>query len=421
VSGEALMLAVQDEKKRTPSKWMAHLPLRLRLPVVTVLVVIFFVSVSSVPIWNKYISKGTLPDSKPFPYALTVSFLQLVGTDVLLLCVVLVTASFHGWRSYRRSRLSEDASAQELLLKETAGEKGANADEDTAAPQRFYFTHRFWFKLWHTIPIGVLFGFKLGLTNWGLFLAPTVNFHLLIQASSLFFVIFFAFLVLNERPTVWALLCAVGATSGAILVSLEFNEDWALGSRWWVIGVNFASAVFEGLSIVFLRRARNILANTFPEDRDVFLIIQITMIKLVISALTVLPFALLIEGWLYPPKEGPVWDALANASITLLPYMFFGSILTFLFQSDYTALTFIAGAQDVGVLSHIKIVPQVSLSEAVFHNLEPTWEKILGLVLVVLSGVSYAVLKGFRLTHIPPRKPDAPPQHEGLAIDPSLG
>jgi len=120
---------------------------------------------------------------------------------------VLVTASFHGRRSYRRSRLSEDASAQELLLKETAGEKGANADEDTAAPQRFYFTHRFWFKLydppspasklimtmtivvrsycrWHTIPIGVLFGFKLGLTNWGLFLAPTVNFHLLIQASS---------------------------------------------------------------------------------------------------------------------------------------------------------------------------------------------------------------------------------------------
>jgi len=82
-------------------------------------------------------------------------------------------------------------------------------------------------------------------------------------------------------------------------------------------------------------------------------------------------------------KEGPVWDALANASITLLPYMFFGSILTFLyispvpfpltldstlqhlfspyacipnsFQSDYTALTFIAGAQDVGVLSHIKM------------------------------------------------------------------
>jgi drug/metabolite transporter (DMT)-like permease len=69
-----------------------------------------------------------------------------------------------------------------------------------------------------------------------------------------------------------------------------------------VIGVNFASAIFEGLSIVFLRRARNILAKAFPEERDVLLIIQITFMKLVISALAVLPFALAIEGWWNPLK-----------------------------------------------------------------------------------------------------------------------
>lgn len=96
---------------------------------------------------------------------------------------------------------------------------------------------------WHALPIGVLFGFKLGLTNWGLHLAPTVNFHLLIQASSvsenltawhrgerltvsmqLFFVILFAFFILREQPTIWALLCAAGATAGAILVSLQFEK-----------------------------------------------------------------------------------------------------------------------------------------------------------------------------------------------------
>jgi drug/metabolite transporter (DMT)-like permease len=96
----------------------------------------------------------------------------------------------------------------------------------------------------------VLFGFKLGLTNWGLHLAPTVNFHLLVQSCSvrtveplcrclqwisthtcavltsiqLFFVILFAFFILRERPTIWALLCAAGATAGAILVSLEFEH-----------------------------------------------------------------------------------------------------------------------------------------------------------------------------------------------------
>lgn len=366
-------------KKAPPSKWLAHLPLGIRLSVTAVLLVIFFLSVSAVPIWNKEIFAGDLPGATPFPYALTVTFLQLAGTDVLLFLVVLATAGVYAYRAHNRTR-----------------HYGAEPPEPL---KPFYFTHRFLFKLWHTLPIGVLFGFKLGLTNWGLHLAPTVNFHLLVQACSLFFVILFAFFILRERPTIWALLCAAGATAGAILVSLQFEHAWGLGDKWWVIGVNFASAIFEGLSIVFLRRARNILAKAFPEERDVLLIIQITFMKLVISALAVLPFALAIEGWWNPLKDDILWKALPETSLTLIPYIFIGSIFTFLFQCDYTTLTFLAGAQDVGVLSHIKIVPQVAFSEAVFQNFEPTWEKIVGLVLVLVSGVCYGVLKWFHLTH----------------------
>lgn len=48
--------------------------------------------------------------------------------------------------------------------------------------------------------------------------------HVLTHFPQLFFVILFAFFILNEQPTILALICAAGATGGAILVSLEFEK-----------------------------------------------------------------------------------------------------------------------------------------------------------------------------------------------------
>ncbi len=120
------------------------------------------------------------------------------------------------------------------------------------------------------------------------------------------------------------------------------------------------------------------------------------------SLCPVIYFVGVLQGFWHPAKkagedEPAVWDAIADGSAALIPAILIGSLFTVcisffvwhsilvhfltisslsmfswphlqvVFQCLYTMLTFIAGANDAGVVSHVKIVPQIALSEVYRH------------------------------------------------------
>ncbi|CAJ1454541.1 unnamed protein product, partial [Effrenium voratum] len=117
--------------------------------------VIFCLSVSAVPIYNKLVfADRVCADAWKFPYPVATASLQLAVVALVL----------------GRIRLAQRCSRPlELPAPRFVARLFARGLVDR-------------YKLKHCAPVGILFGLKYGVTNWGLQLVPTGT-HLLLQST----------------------------------------------------------------------------------------------------------------------------------------------------------------------------------------------------------------------------------------------
>ena len=110
---------------------------RLKVGIATV---VFCLSVSAVPIYNKLVFAKGVCDGKvclrKYPYPMATAFLQL---SLVSLVLILANVCGHFW-----------------------GRTGAS----------WIFGQHVRYKLRHIGPVGILFGLKYGVTNWGLQMVP---------------------------------------------------------------------------------------------------------------------------------------------------------------------------------------------------------------------------------------------------------
>ena len=114
---------------------------RLKVDIATL---IFCLSVSAVPIYNKLVFAEGVCDGKAclrkYPYPMATAFLQL---SLVSLVLTFANICGHVW----------DRSAASWI-----------------------FGEHMQYKLRHIGPVGILFGLKYGVTNWGLQMIPVGNF-----------------------------------------------------------------------------------------------------------------------------------------------------------------------------------------------------------------------------------------------------
>jgi len=274
----------------------------------------------------------------------------------------------------------------------------------------------------------VLFGLKLGLTNYGLKLVPA-GIHLLLQSSSLFWTMVFSFICIKERPTLLELIALLGTIAGTIMITIDFTDSFDFdtkngkGALIFAIVVNLSTTVLEGACITALRYGTQKLShkskplppmeheednlkhsinhsNELPDTNINIDSFEFTFIKLVISALLNLPFVLIFEYFDVSNQYGgkSFVTSLQQADPVIIALIFTtGGVLTLIFQTNITALTVIAGSITVGVIGDLKLLPQIFASYLAFHvGFKWDWLHIAGMIVCLVSVAAYGLLHFIR-------------------------
>jgi hypothetical protein len=334
-------------------------------------VVIYCLSVAAVPIYNKKIFSGTICPSgrclKSFPYPITTAFLQLGFVSV-----VLAFASIVSHVSSRRSR---------------------------AEGRSWIFGPHFGYKLRHIAPVGVLFGVKYGITNWGLALVPTAK-HLLLQSTDLVWTIIFARFINKERLGVFEGIAAAFSVAGAVFVSLGAGGE--LEAPVLGLTVNLLTPIFLALCITTLRTGA---AEIFRKDNCVQGTVtpaEFTAIKLALSSLVAFVLALCLENegvqWLEGKKDPKSWwIALDHYPLDSTVALFGGALFVLIFQVNITWLAGLTSAVAVGIVGEVKVVPQWIMN-GLFNtsSVDFSPQNIWGAVLSLAGSVVFAASASLR-------------------------
>ncbi|CAK0800883.1 unnamed protein product, partial [Prorocentrum cordatum] len=302
-------------------------------------VVIFCVTVSLIPIYNKKVLSGN-SDVDTFPYPVATSFLQL---------------------SFVSLALGLGDSLAFLLCPRRA----------EWSPSWLFGPH-FWYKLRYSGPAGLCFGLKFSFTNWGLLLVPTAT-HMLLQSTDLLWTVGCAWLVVGER---------VGAQEGcAVLLT-------ALGTM--LISLDEAT-------VAALRRGVKELMR--PDNRvGGMLAVEVTAIKLAVSSLTCLAAACLVEGGglglsrcagLREGRAEPWWEALAVYPARGVSLVLLVAVLILVFQVNITWLARLTSAVTVGMVASVKVVPQWLLNGLMGLQGPTSPAFAVGVALVLLASLLY--------------------------------
>eukprot|EP00455_Lapot_gusevi_P057527 TRINITY_DN9824_c0_g1_i2.p1 TRINITY_DN9824_c0_g1~~TRINITY_DN9824_c0_g1_i2.p1 ORF type:complete len:458 (-),score=90.75 TRINITY_DN9824_c0_g1_i2:176-1549(-) len=352
---------------------------------VAIHVLLFIVFVCAIPVYNKRLMRRRAG----FPFPLTITFFQLAGTVLILLLFQVVRKL---WMSSSSSWIFGPG-----------------------------FTH----KLRHIYPAGILFGLKLGLTNWGLKLVD-FNIHILLQSCSLFWTCLFSSIVVREVPTCMEALACLGTVVGTVFIALHAQHDTHLwqdkdGSFWFPLLINLSTPVLEGCAITFLRYGVTHLSHkaqaSLPpiaqphrhtshgfsrqsNPRALFADLDVeapefTLIKLMLSACAVLPFAVLFEGYnvLHRYHETS-FEALEEARPLLFWMLLGGTLLTLGMQVNVTMLAMSVSAISVGMVGDVKVIPQTLIGVMFFSKeWSLTLFHTLGAFLVCISVSFYTFLR----------------------------
>lgn len=327
-------------------------------------VVVYCLSVSAVPIFNKKVFSGTVCWSggcaKSFPFPIATAFLQLGFVSI-----VLGLANIAGYAFSRRSR---------------------------SAGSSWIFGPHFGYKLRHIAPVGILFGVKYGITNWGLALVPTAK-HLLLQSTDLVWTVIFARIINKERLGFLEGVAAMLSVSGAVCISLEAGGEMeapALG-----LAVNLLTPVFLALCITTLRtgaaelfRSDNRLGGTVSP-------VEFTCIKLALSASVALLLAFMLENDAVFTAEGNKhpqswWVALVNYPMQSLGLLECGGIFVLIFQVNITWLAGLTSAVAVGIVGEVKVLPQWILNAVFSLSVDLSPLNIVGAACSLAGSLMYA-------------------------------
>jgi len=326
--------------------------------------VIYCLAVSAVPIYNKKVFTGNVcwdgGCAKKFPYPITTAFIQL---GCVSLC--LAAANVLGHVCSPRAR--------------TAG-------------RSWLFGPHFGYKVRHIAPVGVLFGMKYAITNWGLALVPTAK-HLLLQSTDLVWTVIFARIINKERLGLLEGLAAALSVVGAVCISLEAGGSLsapALG-----LAVNLLTPIFLALCITTLRSGA---AELFRPDNRLGGSVtpaEFTAIKLALSSSVALVIACVLENSSTLALEGkrhPAswWAALHDYPAPSLGLLLAGGLFVLIFQVNITWLSGLTSATAVGIVGEVKVVPQW-LANALFSlKVDLGALNLAGAALSIAGSVLYA-------------------------------
>lgn len=335
-----------------PLQGLNRLQLLWRLKVATA-TVIFCLSVSAVPIYNKLVFAQGVCDGagclRKYPYPVATAFLQLA-------LVSLVLALFN-----------------------TVGHFCCDRN------QSWIFGPHFRYKLRHVAPVGILFGLKYGVTNWGLQLVP-VGIHLLLQSTDVIWTILLAAFANEEDIGLIEGVAAVLSAVGSSLIGLHAMDT--LEAPLVPLLVNLVPPFLLALCVSTLRMGASELFRLDNRLEGTISPTEFTCIKLALSSLTALGLAMICESG--TDSKASWWSALLAESPTGLLLMLLGCIFVLIFQVNLTWLAGLTSAATVGIIGGVKVIPQWTMN-AVFQlkvDLSPL--NIFGALLVLLATSLYA-------------------------------
>jgi hypothetical protein len=350
---------------------------------VTTSVLIYWIFVSLIPVYNKFFFQKSL-----FPYPVATAGIQL-GVVSLMLALISTLQQFCCWPlnlgTLQRQR-QDDAEYQVL--------------QQQPQVQRSWILgpHLFWKVKW-CFPIGFLFGVKYGVTNLGLHLvsAPT---HLLLQSTDLVWTVLGAWLINGEVINGVELLCLMGCVSGSLILGWQVSADETVSAPLLAILINLISPMLLGLCIATLRLACVELMR--PDNRvgGTVSSVELTSIKLLMSSLVALVLASIWEGgraatpsWKNEGQHVPWWTAFSSLPKSTKWGVMGGAGLIAVFQANCTFLTFLTNAVTVGLCGQVKIIPQwitavIFTTKVSNFTVKPT--AIVGAFLICGSAATFA-------------------------------
>eukprot|EP00931_Biecheleriopsis_adriatica_P094470 TRINITY_DN68115_c0_g1_i1.p1 TRINITY_DN68115_c0_g1~~TRINITY_DN68115_c0_g1_i1.p1 ORF type:complete len:375 (+),score=60.94 TRINITY_DN68115_c0_g1_i1:90-1214(+) len=348
---------------------------------VSISVVVYYLAVSAVPIYNKLVFSGVGAIEK-FPYPLATACLQL-GSVAIVLAVTNVL-----WHCLS-SRDPQDS---------------------------WILGPCFLYKLWHVAPVGILFGVKYGITNWGLQLVPTGT-HLLLQSTDLMWTLLFARVFNDERLTAVEALAASLSCIGSFVVGLDASET--LDAPVFALLINLCTPIVLALCITTLRASTKELFDARNRLGGSMSAIEFTALKLMLSSAVALATACALENGVGQTREA-WWDAAAKYPIEGWGVMLIGTVFTLIFQVNITWLSGLTSATAVGIVGESKVVPQWLINAA--FNLTPKLSplNLIGACFAMLGSLLYASAHAAATCKDPGAETKAP-YTQSLLEKPSVG
>eukprot|EP00403_Amphidinium_massartii_P011331 CAMPEP_0178427272 /NCGR_PEP_ID=MMETSP0689_2-20121128/29660_1 /TAXON_ID=160604 /ORGANISM="Amphidinium massartii, Strain CS-259" /LENGTH=410 /DNA_ID=CAMNT_0020048975 /DNA_START=12 /DNA_END=1244 /DNA_ORIENTATION=+ len=374
------------EEKQKPVTW-------LRIWQVVLGTVIFCLTVSAVPLYSKLVFEG---GSQPrFPYPLATAVLQLGFTAIILTIISIV-----------RHLLSPPCPPDQTTAAD-ACQQQPSAPSWCLGPHMMY-------KISYTAPVGVMFGVKFAVTNWGLLTVPAPT-HLLLQSTDLVWTLLFARLVNGERLNKLESVGAWLSSFGAIIIS--FDASMAAAVPFFPLLVNMLTPIALALTVTFLRKGVKELMN--PKNRiGGMTAIEFTAWKISFSAVTALCLSLFLEsgtvtlsrhGLLQPDSKPAWWVALQQYPWDGVQLLLVDSFCLLLFQVNLTWLTSLTSAVTVGIIAEIKVIPQWLINSVFGLPVHLTTANIVGSVIMLSASGVYGFSSFNKVVKLVKRCPSSCP------------
>eukprot|EP00929_Paragymnodinium_shiwhaense_P051821 TRINITY_DN26016_c0_g1_i1.p1 TRINITY_DN26016_c0_g1~~TRINITY_DN26016_c0_g1_i1.p1 ORF type:complete len:372 (+),score=76.77 TRINITY_DN26016_c0_g1_i1:87-1202(+) len=342
-----------------PSREAERWPEAVRYLQIGCSVVVYCLASAAVPIYSKMVFDGKLHTAdgtplKKFPYPLATAFIQL-GVVACFLNAYSVLA--HMAKCLSGGRVSDS----------------------------WLFGPHFMYKLRHIAPVGLLFGLKYGITNWGLKLVPT-GMHLLLQSTDLLWTALTARLINKEKLGYAEVLAVICSTAGSVMIALHAVDTVEAPAL--ALAVNLLTPLMLALCVSTMRlgarelfRPDNCLEGSMTKA-------EFTGIKLTLSASVALSLAFLLEG---PAGDKMAWwEALSAQPEEGVVLMLLGGLFVLIFQVNLTWLASLTSAVTMAIVSGLKVVPQWLLNAAFNLKVDITFLNLSGAILVLSATMLYA-------------------------------
>lgn len=238
------------------------------------------------------------------------------------------------------------------------------------------------YKLRHIGPVGILFGLKYGVTNWGLQMIP-VGMHLLLQSTDIIWTIFLAEFVNGEDLGLVEVLAALLSAAGSFLIGLHAVDT--IQAPLVPVLVNLLPPFILALCVSTLRMGAQELFRPDNEKTQGMSVVEFTAIKLCLSSITALSLAMLCET-----RQHNWWGALMEESNAGILLMLLGAVFVLIFQVNLTWLAGLTSVATVGIIGGVKIIPQWIIN-ALFQQVDLEPLNLLGACLILAACLFYSL------------------------------